>query len=140
MGGKRPDANYVTASVNAMMLTILFLQSIQSHDLSRNPYNSVVAQLEPPLAMPYIERRSDISDQERNTRGYWLQYPGAPQVLQRAYQDVSHDDLTDYTGDYGNLLEDMPANSAAEDRYSVSREPLVDLPTGIPESVSNRTV
>jgi hypothetical protein len=137
MKSKRPEAKYIIAFVNFVMLAILFLPSIQSYYLSRNPYNSDAVQIEPPLAAPYIERRSDISDQEKNIPGYWRQDNGIPEVQQSSLQDVGYGDLTDYTNDYGNLLEDMTAKGTAVDRYVVPREPLVDLPTGIPESVSN---
>lgn len=124
-----------------MALAILFLPSIHSYYLSRNPYNSDVVQIEPPLAVPYIERRSDIRDKE-NTPGYWRQDSDIPAVLQSSLLHVGYDDRTDYTNDYGNLLEDMPANGETYegpimDTYEVSSEALVDLPTGIPESVSN---
>jgi hypothetical protein len=140
MKGKRPETKCIIAFVNFVMLAILFLPSNQSYYLSRNPYNSDAVQIEPPLAAPYIERRSDISDLEKNTPGYWRQDNGIPEVPQSSLQDVGYDILTDYTSDYGNLLEDMTAKGATMDKYIVPREPLVDLPTGIPESVSNENV
>jgi hypothetical protein len=136
MAGKRPEAKHIIAFVSFMMLAILFLPSSQSYYLSRNPYSSDV-QIEPPLAVPHIKRRSDIRDQEKNTPGYWRQDSGIPETPQSSLQDVGYDDLTDYTSDYGNLLDDMTSKGATMDRYAVPREPLVDLPTGIPESVSN---
>jgi hypothetical protein len=141
MEGKRPEVKYTITTINFMALAILFLPSIQSYYLSRNPYNSDVVQIEPPLAAPYIERRSDIRDKEKNTPGYRRQDTDVPAVLHSSLLRVGHDDLTDY----GNLLEDMPTNGETYDgpivgTYAVSSEPLVDLPTGIPESVSNRSV
>jgi hypothetical protein len=145
MEGKRQEVKYVIVTINFMALAILFLPSIQSYYLSRNPYDSDVVQIEPPLPAPYIERTNDIHDQEKNIRGYWLQDIVTPAVLQSSSLQVGYDGLTDYTKDYGNLLEDMPANGEpydgpVADTYAVSSEPLVDLPTGIPESVSNQIV
>jgi hypothetical protein len=145
MEGRRPEVKYIITTINFMALAILFLPSIHSYYLSRKPYYSDVVQIEPPLAVSHIERRSDIYDQEKTAPGYWRQDSDIPAVLQSSLLQVGHDDLTDYTNDYGNILQDMPANGEAYDgpivdTYAVSSEPLVDLPTGIPESVSNRNV
>ncbi|PNF39872.1 hypothetical protein B7P43_G01959 [Cryptotermes secundus] len=103
------------------------------------PYSPDVAQIEPPLAVPYIEERSDRRDQEKTTPGYWRRDSDIPAILQSSLLQVGYDDLTEYTDDYGNLLQDMPASGETYDgrvvdTYAVSSEPLVDLPTGIPES------
>jgi hypothetical protein len=142
---KQPEVKYIIATINCVALAILFLPSIQSYYLSRKPYNADVVQIEPPLAVPYIERKSDIRDQENDGPGYWQQESDIPAVLQSSLLQVGHNDLTDYTNDYGNLLEDRPANGGTYDgpildARALSTEPLVDLPTGIPESVSNRSV
>jgi hypothetical protein len=144
MESKRPEVKYIITTINVLALAMLFLPSVQSFYLSHNPYDSDV-QIEPPPAILYTERRSNIRDHEKNTPGDWRQDSDIPAVLQSFLRDGGYNDLTDYTNDYGNLLEDMPANGetydgATVDKGAVSRGPLVNLPTGIPESVSNRSV
>jgi hypothetical protein len=83
--------------------------------------------------MPYVEKINTINDQEKDTLEDFREDSDIPPVLQSSLWDIGGDEITDYPNDYGNLKKDTPG---VGETSAYSREPLVDLPTGIPESVS----
>lgn len=124
-----------------VLMAMLFLPSTQSYNLHRPPYTSEDLQIEPPLAPPHTERRIAVNNQKKDTSADYRRENDIPVELLSSLWNADEDDLTDYTRDYGDLRQDIPAsrelhNDAAFLRGVDSKEPLVDLPTGTLESVS----
>jgi len=122
-------------------MAMLFLPSTQSYNIHRPPYTSEGLQIEPPLALPHTERRNTVNDHKKDTSADYRQERYIPVELVSSLWNADEEDLTDYTRDYGDLLQDISASRKPYDdsallRGADSKEPLVDLPTGTLESVS----
>jgi hypothetical protein len=136
MEGKRLKVKGIITHLIFMVLVIFFLPSTQSYYIRRNPYGSDVAQIQPPLIMPYVERRNAINYQAKDSLEDLQEDTDIPAVLSSLW-DAGDDKLLDNQNDYWNLLKDTPDDGETVVRPANSREPLVDLPTGTPESVSD---
>jgi hypothetical protein len=135
MDGKRLEVKCTITDLIFIVSVIFFLPSTQTYYVRQNPYDSEVAQIQSPLIMPYVERRNIINDQERDILDSPREDSDIPAVLQSLW-GTGDEEITDYANGYGNLQQDTRGNEETMGRSVYSQEPLVDLPTGTPESVS----
>lgn len=138
MENKRLEVKYMITDLIFMVLVILFLPSTQTYYLRRNPYGSDALQIPSPLPVPYEEGRNAINEQDEDPITDFLENSDIPEVLQSSLWDVGGDEITDYPNDYGNLQKNALGVGETVAISEDSRGSLVDLPTGVPESVSVR--
>lgn len=132
---ERLEVKYVTAIFIFVVMAISFLPSTQSYNLHHTPYNSEVLQIEPSLALPYM------NDHKRDTPTEFQQEIDFPAALLTFLENAEDEYPTDYARDYSNLRQDISAHKENYDdttlmRGADSRKQVVDFPTGTPESVS----
>lgn len=140
-GDERLEVRYIMTVTIFVVVAILFLPSTQSYKLHRPPYTSEGLQIEPPLALPHIERRITLNNHKKDTSADYRRESDIPVELLSPLWNAGEDDLADYARDYGDLQQDISASREPYDdtallRGADSKEPLVDLPTGTLESVS----
>jgi hypothetical protein len=138
-GVVRLGVKYIMTVISFVVMAMLYLPSTQSYNLHRPPYASEDLQIEPPLAPPYTERRIIVNNHKKDTSADCRRESDIPVVLLSSSWNA--DDLTDYTRDCDDLRQDISASREPYDDATLltsadSKEPLVDLPTGILESVS----